>query len=237
MPRSAESSPLSLSGLGSELLDDPHADAAAVGESLRNIARANRWFGGTRAVRWGLARVLAGVPRGTSLTLLDLGTGLGDLPLATVRWARRRGVRLLPLGLERSRVAAALAHAAGIATVVADLGRLPLRDRSADIVLLSQVAHHFAPDSVVTLFRVCDRLARHAVIVADLRRSPLAGAGFAIGARLLRFDPLTRADGHTSIRRGFTERELAALLARAGLAAAVRRVAPWRLVAAWRTAH
>ena len=99
------------------------------------------------------------------------------------------------------------------------------------------VATNHAPDSVVALIRACDRLARHAVIVADLRRSPFAGAGFAVGARLLRFDPCTRADGHTSIRRGYTEPEFRTLLARAGVAASVRRVAPWRLAAAWRTAH
>src|SRR5438128_1623091 len=82
------------------------ADPAAVTESLRNIARSNRWFGGAAAVRHGLARVLADVPAGATLTLVDVGTGLGDLPLAAARWAARRGVRVVALGLERSRVAA-----------------------------------------------------------------------------------------------------------------------------------
>ena len=84
---------------------------AAVAESLRNIARANRWFGGAAAVRFGLARTLAGVPRGTTLSLLDLGTGLGDLPRVAVRWGAARGIRMVPLGLELNRVAAALACA------------------------------------------------------------------------------------------------------------------------------
>ena len=54
--------PLTLSPVGTELLDDPGADPGAVAESLRNIARSNRWFGGTAAVLHGLSRVLAGVP-------------------------------------------------------------------------------------------------------------------------------------------------------------------------------
>ena len=72
--------PLLRSPVGVELLDDPAADPATVAESLRNIARSNRWFGGAAAVRHGLARVLADVPAGATLTLADVGTGLGDLP-------------------------------------------------------------------------------------------------------------------------------------------------------------
>jgi len=67
--------PLSVSAVGAELLDDPAADPAAVAESLRNIARSNLWFGGAAAVRHGLARALAGVPAGSTVTLADLGTG------------------------------------------------------------------------------------------------------------------------------------------------------------------
>jgi hypothetical protein len=79
--------PLAISSIGSELLDDPAADPSVVAQSLGNIARANRWFGGARAVRYGLARVLAGVPRTRPLSLLDLGTGAGDLPGDAARWA------------------------------------------------------------------------------------------------------------------------------------------------------
>ena len=234
MPPSPES-PLSLSPIGTELLDDPGSDPFIVTRSLRNIARANRWFGGASAARWGLARVLGGVPPGTSLTLLDLGTGIGDLPLACARWARRRGIAVTPLGLERSRVAAALAGDAGVPTVVADAGAPPLGERSVDLVLVSQVAHHFDPDSIVALLRLADRLARLAVVVSDLRRSRLAQAAFLGGALLLGFDRATRHDGHTSIRRGFTAPELARLLARAGIRARVAGRPGWRLVAAWRT--
>ncbi|MDQ2670947.1 MAG: hypothetical protein M3Y31_09965, partial [Gemmatimonadota bacterium] len=88
------------SPIGTELLDDPGADPAAVRQSLGNIARANRWFGGAAALRWALARAIGSVPRGATVTLLDLGTGAGDLPLTARRWAARRGITIVPLGLE-----------------------------------------------------------------------------------------------------------------------------------------
>ena len=224
---------LSITSLGTELLDDPTANPAAVAESLRNIARANRWFGGAAAVRFGLARTLAGVARGTTLSLLDLGTGLGDLPRVAVRWGAARGIRLVPVGLERNRVAAALASGAGLPTALACAGAPPIRDKSVDVVLVSQVAHHLTGASVVSLLQTCDRLARRAAIVADLRRSSIAPPAFWFGARLLAFDPVTVADGMTSIRRGFSRTELRSLMARAGIEGRVYRRPGFRLVATW----
>ncbi|HEX3276667.1 MAG TPA: methyltransferase domain-containing protein [Gemmatimonadales bacterium] len=228
--------PLAPSPVGVELLDDPAADPAAVAESLRHIARANRWFGGAWAVRHGLARVLGDLPGGTELTLADLGTGLGDLPRAAIHWGARRGLRLRAVALERNPVAARLADGGGLPCVVGCAGALPFRDKSVDVVLVSQVAHHLAADSAVRLFRACDRLARRAVIVADLRRGPLGPTAFWVGARALGFDRVTVADGITSLRRGYTPDGLRALLAAAGARATVERRPGYRLVATWRPA-
>jgi len=227
---------LVLSPVGDELLDDPSADPHTVAASLRDIAVANRWLGGTRAALHGIARVLDGVPRGSRVTLLDVGTGHGDVPRAAVRWGRRRGIEIVPLGLELSSVAAALATRAGVATAVADVAAPPIREHSVDVVLVSQVAHHFDHGSLGGLARSCDRLARRGVVIADLRRSNVAALGFRIGARCLGFDPVTRLDGVTSIRRGFSRAELARLLRDAGIGARVERRPGFRLVASWRTA-
>ena len=224
---------LSVSSIGTELLDQPDADPVVVAESLRNIARANRWFGGAAAVRYGLARTLEPLRPGSTLSLLDLGTGMGDLPRTAVRWGAARGIRVTPVGLELSRSAAALARAGGLPTAVACAGAPPLADKSVDIVLVSQVAHHLTHASVGHLLRTCDRLARRAVILADLRRHPLAPPSFWCGARLLRFDPVTVADGITSLRRGFTRPELENLLARAGVTGRVYQRPGFRLVATW----
>lgn len=226
---------LAIRRVGSELLDDPAASPVVVEESLRNIARSNRLFGGLSALRYGLARLLRDTPPGSTVTLLDLGTGYGDGPRAAATWAAQRGFRLVPLGLERSPVAARLAARQQVPTVVGCAGTLPVRDRSVDIVSVSMVAHHFEPDSVVELLRNCDRVARMGVVVSDLRRAPLGRMAFSVGARLLRFDPVTVADGVTSIRRGYARGELAALLARAGVRGEVVRRPGCRLVATWRT--
>ncbi len=221
---------------GDELLDHPDADPAVVRDSLRHISTANRWFGGWWAVRRGLSHLLADVPRGTRLTLLDIGTGAGDLPLRAVAWAARRAITLIPFGVERHPAAARLARQQGVPTLLGCVSALPVRAGGVDIVIASQLVHHLAPPAIVDCCRAANAISRHGVIIADLRRSPVALAGFWLGSRLLGFDAATKADGLTSVRRGFTATELAGLLRQAGMPARVEQRLGFRLVAAWRTA-
>ena len=96
------------------------------------------------------------------------------------------------------------------------------------------MAHHLEPAALERMLRESDRVARRAVIVADLRRSTLAQAGFWIGSHLLGFDAATRIDGVRSVQRGFSPAELRGALSSAGVAGRVWRRPMFRLVAAWR---
>lgn len=221
---------------GGELLDDLTADPSRVALSLENIARSNRWFGGRTAVTGALGRLLARHPGGTRFTLLDVGTGTGDLPRAVMAWGRRHDLEFRAIGLERHPVAARLAHLGGLATVLGTGEALPLATRSVDFVLVSQVAHHLDAAALNRLLSECDRVARRGVLVSDLRRSRLAVWLYRIGARLLRFDRDTRIDGVRSIRRGFNAAELRAAMTRAGVRGEVNRYPLFRFVAAWEPA-
>jgi hypothetical protein len=142
----------------------------------------------------------------------------------------------MPLALDRSLPAASLARDNGVATLVACGGTLPIRSRSVDLVLVSQVIHHLRRDAIVQLVSECNRIARMAVIVTDLERSGLAAAGFWVVSRILRFDAATRTDGITSVRRGYTPGEFRDLFKEAGVGAHCHRRPGYRLVAVWRPA-
>jgi ubiquinone/menaquinone biosynthesis C-methylase UbiE len=224
---------LATSTLGVELLDDPAADPATVRTSLGHIASCNRWLGGRAAVRFGLRQALAKVMPGDTVSLLDVGTGAGDLPLAACQWGERIGVRIRPLGLDRSFAAARLATENGVHSMVGCAGTLPIRDRSVDLVLVSQVLHHLRRDAAIQLLLECNRIARLGVIVADLERARLALAGFWAVSRVLQLDTATRCDGLTSVRRGYTPAEFTGLFTEAGVAARCTRRPGYRLVAVW----
>jgi hypothetical protein len=250
---------LTPSSIGIEVLDDPGADPQQVRRMLTEIARANRWLGAHRAMRRALATLVDPADRGTTLRLLDVGTGAGDLPRVAKRWLARRGIRATSVGLERHRSAAVLAQENGIRTVVGCGTCLPVRPaansdqrtansaaippapiadrcpRFADIVLLSQLLHHFDDATAVTMLSEAAQVATRGVIVLDLRPSRSAGALFPIAGRVLGLSRDTIDDGVTSLARGRDADALEALASGAGLAGAVSRNLPWgRAMLTWR---
>ena len=220
-----------------EIFDTTHPDERALVASLRDIVRINRAFGGTRAAAGRLAEQWGSRPAGSRLTLLDIGTGLGDIPRAAARRARSEGIELRLIGVELFRAAARAARGSGdLAALVADGGRLPLRSRSVDLVLCVKLLHHLPGEAGRRLLRELNRVARIAVVVSDIRRSPVAAAGIYLASFPMRFQAATRHDSVVSVFRGFTPGELAGLCAAAGVDASVRRHPGWCLTAAWRPA-
>jgi ubiquinone/menaquinone biosynthesis C-methylase UbiE len=220
---------------GTEILDDPHADAALALRSLRDIALANRLFGGQRAVAREVYTLLRLYPAGPEpVTLLDVGTGLGDIPVAVARRARARGLALHTIGLERTPSLAAAAATRCSMAVAGDALALPFANGSVDIVTCSQVLHHFDGHDADQLLQECTRVARMGVVVGDLRRSWLAVAGIWSSSFVLGFHPVSRHDGMLSVRRGYTRTELRDLVERAtGCRAGVHHRLGFRVTAAW----
>jgi hypothetical protein len=217
---------------GVEILDDPSTDSALAVRSLRDVAKANFLFGGRRAIIAELDRVLPADR--SSVSLLDVGTGLGDIPASATARYKRKQVTLTTIGVELD---AALAHEASARCTHAVVGsamQLPFRAGSIDIVTCSQVLHHFAGNDAMALVRECTRVARQAVIVGDLRRSWLAVAGLWASSFLLGFHPVSRHDGIVSILRGFTVDDLTELVqSSTGIDPRVQKRLGWRVTAVW----
>jgi SAM-dependent methyltransferase len=190
------------------------------------------WHGVSQLVDGGSA----GSRAGGSLTVLDLGAGAGDIAGYLVRRGRERGITITPLALDRHREAAVLCRARGLPACVADAWALPLRPRSVDVIVISQVLHHFNREAGAALLKSLAPAARLGIVVGDLRRSWFAAVGIWLAGAALRFHPVTRRDGFTSVRRGFTARGLSELLLAAGLAGRVYRRPGFRLVGVWRAA-
>jgi SAM-dependent methyltransferase len=217
---------------GREILDDDGVDPAVRRRSHRDIALSNRLFGGTSAVLAELALVFRG--RTGELTLLDVGTGIGDIPASAQRFAATHGIQLLTFGVDGAESLVRTSEHRLTTGVRADALALPFADRSIDVVICSQVLHHFENREARTLVQEMDRVARGRVIVSDLRRSWLAVAGLWTMSFPLRFHRVSRHDGVVSILRGFTVPELRDLVYDAvGLMPAVKRRPGFRITASW----
>ena len=191
---------------GVEILDLPDVDPQVVTRSLADVARANALFGGISSAMKEIEDALDEVPR--RATLLDVGTGLGDIPCRARSFAAEKGIDLTTVGLDSVlELARASRHAVNIA-LCGDALHLPFADRSVDIVMCSQVLHHFIAADASRLLREMDRVARVRVVVSDLRRSWIAAAGLWLVSFPLGFHAVSRHDGVVSVLRGFTREEL-----------------------------
>ena len=206
------------------MLDAGVPDEEAL-RSLGDLRLVERWLGNRRAFTSAVLPHLAGpAPR-----ILDVGCGSGEV-LARLRAAA--GDRAVAGGGDSRELHLRAAPGADIHRVVADVRALPFAPGTFDVVTASLFLHHFDDDALPGVLRGLWALARRALVVNDLRRARvpyLFGRAF---FRVLFRSPVSVADGLVSIRRAFTEDELRAAFAAAGIPSVrVRRTWPYRLLA------
>ena len=205
-----------------EILDGPLDDLDAVAGNLRDLRRVNRLLGGTRLSRLAITRLW---PDGTSLSVLDVGTGGADIPVSLLADAARHGRSLRveaidsrPEVIEAARLARpALDRVAGLSLQVADGLALPYPDGAFDVAHCSMVVHHLEPAEAVALLREMARVSRLGVVVNDLVRGRLFWAGAWVMSHAATRNRLTRNDAPMSVRRAYSRDELRGLVDKAGL--------------------
>jgi len=190
-----------------ELLDDDLGTADEIAGSLSDLRRINEWFGGMRTTT-DLLRRVAHQSDCRKLSVLEVGAGGGDVPLAAQRALSREGVDLQFTLLDRN-----WSHLPrnGTAAIAGDALRLPLRDASFDVVSSSLLSHHFEPDALRLLVKEALRVCRRAVLINDLIRNRLHLGLVYLGFPLFR-SRITRHDAPASVRRAYTCKEIRELL-------------------------
>jgi len=216
-----------------EWLDEGRGTPSDVTSNLAEMWRVNRWLGGARALTRHLYPRLA--QQGGQTTVLDLGTGSGDLALVIAQWGKARGVRLRVVGADWAarHLAVARTRVRGepsLSLLQADAERLPFAGGGADYVISTLFLHHFAPEAAVALLRAAYACARRGLIFSDLVRGWLPLWAFRLARPVFARHPFTRHDGELSIRRAYTPAEVLALAEAAGLPQPqVYTHWPWRL--------
>jgi ubiquinone/menaquinone biosynthesis C-methylase UbiE len=158
-------------------------------------------------------------------TILDIGTGDGSLPRTIAQWSleKQQPVTVIGLDLMVRHLEIAQDETASqdnIEFIQADATCLPYADNSVDYVICSLLLHHFTRRQAVALLKDAYRCARHGIIISDLVRGWFPYIGYKLIQPFFRLHPITRQDGETSIKRGFTPSELAAMAQAADLSTA-----------------
>ena len=190
-----------------ELLDDDLGTATEIADALVDLRHINAWFGGTRTTIT-LLRQVARASDVQQLSVLEVGAGTGDVPLAAQKALGREGVTLDVTLLDRL---ASHLPANGAASVAGDALRLPFSDDAFDVVSCSLFAHHFEPDTLRLFASEALRVCRRAVLINDLIRSRIHLALVYLGLPLFR-SRITWHDAPASVRQAYTVDEMRDLL-------------------------
>ena len=203
-----------------EMMDSPASFDDIVG-SLEAITRLNRFFGGRSLTLLHVRDLLAALPPDSPVTVLDVGAGAADIPVALVRWARSSGRRIRVLALDRD--GATLKYARGytaaypeITLIQGDALALPVRPGSVDVVISAMTLHHLRPEETTRYLTEMDAAARLGWVVNDLVRGRAAYLLVWVLTRLLSRSAMARHDGPVSILRSYTPPEVIALCEKAG---------------------
>jgi Methyltransferase domain len=189
-----------------ELLDSDAGTPREVAASLADLRWFNRWFGGTCTTRRMVEQIVQAT-KATSLSLLEVAAGSGDVPHATRDALAGRGIRLDVTLLDR--VASHVGN--GGRSIVGDATALPFRDASFDLVGCGLFAHHLSPEQLVQFVNEGLRVCRRAVLINDLIRHRMHLAMVHAGLPLYR-SRLTRHDAPASVRQAYTPEEMLEIL-------------------------
>lgn len=200
-----------------ELMDAPDADPAQLASAFRFIRLVNRRLGGSAALLTHLKHWSKNWPTDRPITLVDLGAGAADIPIAAVRWARKRGYDLHVTAIDNhsTTLEQAAEHLrnnpdAADAITLLNADALTLTDtlapKSFDYAHAGMFLHHLSNIEILTVLRVMERLATKGIVWNDLIRSRSAYAAVCILTTTLPTMP--KHDARVSVLKGFTRSEV-----------------------------
>ena len=222
-----------------ELMDDLYLDPGLHTEALCGLARLNAFSIGAYAL-WKELENLVKSKNLTSLRILDLATGGGDIPISLSNRAHALGWTFEFVGADRSLTAIEFARGeaqkegAPVSFIHLDVlkDELPLH---YDVIMTSLFTHHLDPPEVINLLERMAMAAKHLLLVNDLVRSEFSLASVWLATRLLTNSKIVRHDGIASVRAAYTVSEMKNMAAKAELNnCLVKECFPCRQLLVWK---
>lgn len=193
-----------------ELMDDPHCDLDMLNRTYSQFRPVNGIVAGWWFTYRKHLRPL--MDRDRTTTLLDIGSGGGDIPHCLTRWAARDGFALEVTAIDPDPRAHDWATSrpavSGLEFHRAFSHDLVAQGRTFDLVTSNHMLHHLDDAQLRSLLADSEKLARRKAVHSDLRRSRVAYGVFSVGTRPFFRRSFIREDGLISIRRSYTADEL-----------------------------
>jgi len=199
-------------------LEEPALDEMLAAYKL--MRHVNRFLGGRKVIIDHLEAYHRRWPD-KPITILDVGCGSADIPLAVARWARSRQLRVIIIALDLNHHLlengrANMPDYPEIQWLCASSHNLPFKNTSVDYVTTSMFFHHLSEVDIIRALNHFDRISRRGMVVNDLLRYTRAYLWIRFFCLFTR-NRIFRYDAPLSVLRGFVQHEVESISARAGL--------------------
>ena len=136
--------------------------------AFKRIAWINRFLGGTGVILHHLQRFSKNWKRGEVIKILDLGTGISDIPEAVLRWGKKQGfqIEITALDLFHEPLKAGRL-APGISRIQASCFDLPFQTQTFDYVMASMFFHHLENTEIYSVLAQASAMAKRGIIIND----------------------------------------------------------------------
>lgn len=212
-----------------ERMDDPGVDLALLERTYRQFETVNAIV--SRWRRLYTRRIRPALPLDRPVTLLDVGSGGGDVTRSLARWMRRDGIDAAVTGIdpdERAHAFATARSAHGVRFERTTSADLVADGRRFDVVVSNHVLHHLDDRALAGVLADSEALADRLALHADLLRARVPLVAFGLATWPLRHGSLLHDDGTASIRRSHRADELRSFVPEPWR---VERLPPYRLLA------
>jgi 2-polyprenyl-3-methyl-5-hydroxy-6-metoxy-1,4-benzoquinol methylase len=221
-----------------EFMDDPELPPKEHHRALLGLERLNALTGVARPIWQAIASFVNG--RGNQQpSILDIGSGAGDLIESCQRRAKKAGMTPIWTASDYNpRTVELLAKRFAQKQITASARCLDVCAQEPwgeyDLVLCNLFLHHFDPPQVVAIFRSMKASAKRGVIVGDLSRSRLNWFLVWLGCHAVSRSYVVIHDGLASVEAAYTPSEIRDLAEEAGLQGArVQNCFPCRWILRW----
>jgi len=225
-----------------EMMDDDSIGFEAFNACLRDLRRVNQWTFNYRPTMHWLAQVMKRRKTKAPVSILDVGSGGGDMLRKIANRAAQIGAEVKLTGVDLNPWSKKTAEqmSAAFRQITFETSNIFSFDpaRQDDYIISSLFTHHLTDGQLVEFMRWMDRHSRKGWFINDLHRHAIAYFFSKIAFKLLRLDRMVQNDGPISVARAFTRKEWIGFLVAAGIPpdqATVKWYFPFRYgVARWK---
>ena len=192
-----------------EMMDDFSIKDERIDVALKELQAINKYLGGEKTSDTGFIKLSKKLGSG-DIKILDIGSGTSSILIAIRESNTNLEIYSMDKNIQTCRYLKK--NSTNIKIVCADIFYLPFKEKYFDIIHCSLLFHHFNKNQLKAILNLIVKIAKHGIIINDLRRNILAFIGIKILTCFFSRSEMVKNDAPISVMRSFIKKEILEIL-------------------------